>query len=139
MKNRWQWLTKLAWLTAAAVSLLYASLTVAATASSRAAGNSNTNATWTTTRTGTITSSTASMTVAGSGTAFLTELSVGVVITLANDTAIGTVASIASNTSLTLTGNASSNNAGVAYAARIAPIATDIVQIQANGTVTLTA
>ncbi|WP_286971247.1 T9SS sorting signal type C domain-containing protein [Flavobacterium sp. UBA4854] len=66
-------------------------------------------------RTGTIASSTASNTVTGTSTLFLTQLSVGSVITTQGGTAIGTVASIASNTSLTLLANASSTNTGQTY------------------------
>lgn len=88
------------------------------TITSVANGNWNADATWANvnvTRTGTISCSTGSTTVTGSGTLFLTELTVGSVIQRTNGNAIGTVAAINSNTSLTLTTNAGSNQTSQAY------------------------
>src|SRR6185436_179157 len=54
-------------------------------------------------RSGTITVTAGNTSVAGTGTAFLTELSVGNIIKTTSNIQIGTVASITSNTALTLT------------------------------------
>ena len=100
-----------------------ASAVQAQTITSLATGNWNSVDTWVAiSRTGTITSSTASSTVTGTGTLFLSEIAVGDRI-LRNDgtTSIGIVQSIASNTSLTLTANASNNNTNVTYTARKIP------------------
>ncbi|MCD9577544.1 hypothetical protein, partial [Flavobacterium soyae] len=81
-------------------------------------GNWNTSATWAAgniNRSGTVSSTTTSTTVTGTGTLFLTELTIGSVITRQNGTAIGIVSSITSNTSLTLTANASNNVANQTY------------------------
>ncbi|MTD72523.1 S-layer family protein, partial [Flavobacterium sp. LC2016-13] len=89
-------------------------------------------------RTGTVTSSNASTTVTGNGTLFLTELTVGSVITRQNGTAIGTVASIASNTSLTLTANATNNVGNQTYRTISGPPSpVDSVIIGNNHTVTV--
>ena len=88
------------------------------TVTSNNSGNWNASATWTAgniNRSGTVTSTTASTTVTGTGTLFLTELTIGSVITRQDGTAIGTVSSITSNTSLTLTANASNNVANQTY------------------------
>ncbi|OAI52014.1 hypothetical protein AYO46_06810 [Betaproteobacteria bacterium SCGC AG-212-J23] len=108
---------------------------------SRATGNWNAAATWATLRTGTITTSTASATVTGVGTLFLTELANGNQLFTANGVLIGTVLNRASNTSLTLTANAASNNAAVAYYATTAatPAAADDVRINNTHNVTLAA
>ncbi|WP_264565882.1 T9SS sorting signal type C domain-containing protein [Flavobacterium sp. N3904] len=85
---------------------------------STAPGNWSAASTWANaniTRTGTVTSLSSSTTVNGTGTLFLTELSVGSVIRTLGNTAIGTVASIASNTSLTLTANASNSVTAQTY------------------------
>ena len=55
---------------------------------------------------GTITCATNSVTVTGSGTAFLTAVTIGQSLTNSGGTTIGTVLSIQSNTSLTLVANA---------------------------------
>lgn len=68
-----------------------------------------------TSRTGTITTSTASTTINGVGTLFLTEISVGSIIKTTANVTIGTVASITNNTTLVLTAVAASNNAGIAF------------------------
>ncbi|MEM0541173.1 hypothetical protein WFZ85_00945 [Flavobacterium sp. j3] len=111
------------------------------TVTSGANGNWNADATWVNiniTRSGTISCSTGSTTVTGSGTLFLTELTVGSVIQRTNGNAIGTVAAINSNTSLTLTTNAGSNQTSQAY--RIIsgpPSPVDTVIIDNNDDVTV--
>jgi len=107
------------------------------TVTSRQTGNWFTDSTWSAARTGTITSNVASMTVTGSGTFFLTELSVGNVITNTSNTVIGTVDSIASDTSLTLTANAALTGANYPYRARRVPASDDDVVINPGHTVTL--
>jgi len=102
-------------------------------------GNWYTSGTWTggtANRTGTITTSTSSTTLTGSGTAFLTELSVGSIVTTTTNTLIGTIASISNNTSATFTTNAASTNSGVNYRAPI-PAAVDAVTINQGITVTV--
>src|SRR5258705_7120150 len=54
-------------------------------------------------RSGTITVTAGNTNVVGTGTAFLTELSVGNIVKTISNIQIGTVASITSNTALTLT------------------------------------
>lgn len=97
--------------------------------------------TWSTTTnlTGTIAVSTASTTVTGTGTAFLTEYQVGdLVVRTSNNTVLGTVASIASNTSLTLTANATATATGLAHRRGRVPTSADDVTITgASQTVTL--
>ena len=66
-------------------------------------------------RIGTISTVVGNATVTGTGTLFTTELSVGQVITDANNTIIGTVSAIASNTSLTLASTATVAYTNVAY------------------------
>ena len=100
----------------------------------------NADSTWSITRTGSITTSTASTTVTGTSTKFLTELSVGNVITQTNDAnVLGTVASIASDTSLTLTANAATSQTSIAWKARRVPATTDDALIGNNSNVTVTA
>ena len=97
--------------------------------------------TWMTTTnlTGTIAVSTASTTVTGTGTAFLTEYQVGdLVVRTSNLTVLGTVASIASNTSLTLTANATATATGLAHRRGRVPTSADDVTITGESqTVTL--
>lgn len=111
------------------------------TITSVATGNWNADATWANvnvTRTGTISCSTGSTTVTGSGTLFLTELTVGSVIQRTNGNAIGTVAAINSNTSLTLTANAGSNQTSQAYRTISGPPSpVDTVIIDDNDDVTV--
>ncbi|KAF2339128.1 GEVED domain-containing protein [Flavobacterium tistrianum] len=108
---------------------------------SNATGNWSAAGTWVNAsinRTGTITSSTTSNTVTGVSTLFLTQLSIGSVITTQGGAAIGTVASIASNTSLTLTANASSNNTTQTYRTTGGPPSpVDNVSIVSNHNVTV--
>ena len=67
-------------------------------------------------RSGTITVTAGNTTVTGSGTAFLTELSVGNILkTTGTNTQIGTVAAISSNTSLTLTNIPATTRTNIAY------------------------
>ena len=87
----------------------------AATITSIASGNWSATAWPNTVRTGTITTSTASNTITGVGTLFLTQISVGNIIKTTGNVVIGTVASITNNTTLVLTGNAASNNAGINF------------------------
>lgn len=108
---------------------------------SNTSGNWSAAGTWINTpinRTGTISSSTGSNTVTGTSTLFLTQLSIGSVITTQGGTAIGTVASITSNTSLTLTANASSNNTTQTYRTTGGPPSpVDNVSIVSNHNVTV--
>jgi len=109
---------------------------------STASGNWNSASTWAAaniTRTGTVSCSTGSTTVTGSGTSFLTELTVGSVIQRnSNGAAIGTVASITSNTSLTLTANAGSSQTNQAYrTASGPPSPVDAVTVDNGDAVTL--
>jgi hypothetical protein len=105
------------------------------TITSRQTGNWDQVDTWTAiSRTGTISSSTGSAVVTGTGTLFLTELSVGDRILRSDGTtSIGIIASISSNTSLTLTANASNNNSNIAYTARVIPGAVHDVSITGSG------
>ena len=66
-------------------------------------------------RSGTITVTAGNSNVTGTGTAFLTELSVGNIIKTTGNIQIGTVASISSNTALTLTNLPSTNRTNIAY------------------------
>lgn len=103
-------------------------------------GNWSAAGTWTPAiinRSGTVTSLTTSTTVTGTGTLFLTELSIGSVITTQGGIAIGTVAAIASNTSLTLAANAINNVTQIYRTTSGPPSPNDTVTIAANHTVTL--
>ena len=66
-------------------------------------------------RSGTITVTSGNTTVVGTGTAFLTELSVGNIIKTTGNIQVGTVASITSNTNLTLTNIPATNRTNIAY------------------------
>ncbi len=66
-------------------------------------------------RSGTITVTAENTNVVGTGTAFLTELSVGNIIKTTGNIQIGTVASITSNTALTLSHNAATTRTNIAY------------------------
>ena len=66
-------------------------------------------------RSGTITVTAGNTNVTGTGTAFLTELSVGNIIKTAANVQIGTVASITSNTALTLANAPATNRTNIAY------------------------
>src|SRR5215207_4829342 len=66
-------------------------------------------------RSGTITVPLGGTTVTGTGTAFLTELSVGNILKTTGNTMIGTVASIASDTELTLVNSAGTARTNIAY------------------------
>lgn len=80
------------------------------------------------TGTGTITTSTASTTVSGTGTSFVTEARVGDFLRV-GDTAIGVISSITNNTTIVLTANALQTNAsGVAYKI----VARPVVQLSHN-------
>ena len=117
--------------------LLFSSNSIhAANVASAATGNWSASAWPNTGRTGTITTSTGSVTVTGTGTLFLTELSVGNIIKNTSNVVIGTIAAINSNTSLTLTGNAASNNTGIAYRSQgVGPV--DVVTINSGHDVTV--
>ena len=102
-------------------------------------------------RSGTISVALGSTTVTGTGTAFLTEVSVGNILRTTDDTEIGTVASITSDTQLTLVSPAAAAHTDIPYRVQgVGPadnaiIAdTHIVTIDANpvnqiGTVTVNA
>ena len=66
-------------------------------------------------RSGTISVTAGNTNVTGSGTAFLTELSVGNIIKTTGDNQIGAVAFISSNTNLTLTNIPSTNRTNIPY------------------------
>ena len=66
-------------------------------------------------RSGTITVTTGNTNVVGTGTAFLTELSIGNIIKTTGNIQVGTVASITSNTNLTLTNIPATNRTNIAY------------------------
>ena len=66
-------------------------------------------------RSGTITVTAGDVNVVGSGTAFLTELSVGNILRTTTDLQIGTVASITSDTALTLTNLPATTRTDIAY------------------------
>ena len=104
-----------------------------------------------TTRSGTITVAAADVNVVGTGTAFLTELSVGNILRTTTDLMIGTVASITSDTTLTLVNPAATPRTDIPYHVQgVGPAdnatidATHIVTIATNpvdqtGTVTVNA
>ncbi len=100
------------------ISLLVVALSAmsfAATITSTGSGNWSASAWPNTGRTGTITTLTSSATVTGTGTLFLTEISVGNIIKTNGSVTIGIVASITDNTHLTFAVNAASSNPGIAY------------------------
>src|SRR5688500_14313063 len=66
-------------------------------------------------RSGTISVALGSMTVTGTGTAFLTEVSVGNILRTTDDTEIGTVASITNDTELTLVSPAAAAHTDISY------------------------
>jgi hypothetical protein len=120
---------------------LNAATSFAQTRTSTTNGNWSAAATWVNTnitRTGNVSSSTASTTVTGAGTSFLTDLSVGSVITTTGGAAIGTVLSIASNSSLTLNANASTTQTNQPYRTTSGPPSPiDAVIIASGNTVTV--
>jgi Secretion system C-terminal sorting domain len=118
--------------------ILFMTTTGAMAATIVSAGTGNWSATaWpNTARTGTITTSAASATVTGTGSLFLTEISVGNIIKTTGNVVIGTVLSITSNTLLTLTANAASTNASIAY--NVQGIGSgDIAQLSGGNTITV--
>ena len=78
-------------------------------------GNWSASAWPNTLRSGTISTSTTSDKVTGTGTNFLTEISVGNIIKTINNVVIGTVASIKKNDELYLVSNALSRNTNIQY------------------------
>jgi fibronectin-binding autotransporter adhesin len=91
--------------------------------------------------TGTLTVANGSMTVAGTGTAFTTELSVGQGLYTSGGTWIGNVASITDNITLTLAANTSSAFTGVAFfigGAVNATISMTNTDLTLNGDLTIT-
>jgi hypothetical protein len=66
-------------------------------------------------RSGTISVTAGNINVVGTGTAFLTELSVGNIIKTTSNIQVGTVASITSNTNLTLTNVPSTTRTNISY------------------------
>lgn len=111
---------------------------LAATGTSSTAGNWSLYSNWSngtsgtaTARTGSFSTSTSSTAVTGTGTLFLTELSVGNYLYKgANGAAIGEVASITSNTALTLVANSLLNHNNNISSSGVAPIDTVVI---ANG------
>jgi len=89
-------------------------------------------------RSGTITVTAGNTNVVGTGTAFLTELSVGNIIKTTSNIQIGTVASITSNTNLTLTNIPATTRTNIAYNVQgVGPA--DNVTITATHNVTIAA
>jgi hypothetical protein len=80
-----------------------------------ATGNWSATAWPNTARSGSITTSAASATVTGTGTSFLTQISVGNIIKTTGNVVIGTVLIVNSATSITLTANAASTNTAITY------------------------
>ncbi len=105
--------------------LILPSSSSAATVSAWQDGNWSSRSTWIgTAKTGTIASSTASAVITGTGTAFLSELTVGdkiVVVSSTSYKSLGTISSITSNTSLTLSTNATLAVSGVVYYSNTSP------------------
>lgn len=105
-----------------------------ATVTAWGTGNWSSRLTWIgDAKTGTITSLTTSTTVIGTGTLFLSQLTVGdkLVVIVGNDyISIGTIASIATDTSLTLTANSSPAVTALAFYSNTAsPGSSDVVNI----------
>src|SRR5215216_938726 len=89
-------------------------------------------------RSGTITVTAGNTNVVGTGTAFLTEISVGNIIKTTSNIQIGTVASITNNTNLTLTNMPATTRANIAYNVQgVGPA--DNVTVASNHTVTIAA
>ena len=89
-------------------------------------------------RSGTISVTGGSSNVTGTGTAFLSELSVGNILRTMDNIQIGTVASIASDTALTLTNVPATSRTNIAYKAQgVGPA--DNVTIASGHTVTVAA
>jgi hypothetical protein len=101
--------------------LLFAALPVAPAGATSLNITSVNTGTWeatawpSTPRSGTITVTTGNTNVVGTGTAFLTELSVGNIIKTAGNVQIGTVASITSDTALSLANVPATNRTNIAY------------------------
>src|SRR5215212_6812270 len=89
-------------------------------------------------RSGTITVTAGNTNVVGTGTAFLTELSVGNIIKTTGNIQIGTVASITNNTNLTLTNMPATTRTNIAYSVQGVGAA-DNVTIANTHTVTIAA
>lgn len=106
-------------------------------AQARATGNWSDNNSWTSGKTGTISFDSGSTAVTGSGTYFTTELAPGIDIYFSGGVRIGTIASITNNTHLTLVAGYSAKWTGIAYAARMVPMATDSVVIRADRVITV--
>lgn len=101
------------------ILLLLIGVTIhAATVTSLTSGNWSATAWPNTLRTGTIISSTASLSITGTNTLFLSEISIGNIIKTTGGTTIGTVASITDNTHLTLISNALSTNNNIGYSSQ---------------------
>ncbi len=108
----------------------------AANVTSAASGNWSATAWPNTNRTGTIVASSSSVNVTGSGTLFLTELSVGNILKTTGNVVIGTIAVINSNTSLTLTTNPAANYTNISYRSQgVGPV--DVVTINSGHDVVL--